>query len=165
MHINATKRLTFTYSVSILKYGLHCKCKEKYIMSNVHKLVIRKDIIENLIKEKIELGLKPEMVFKHYETEGLIPKAKSKGMGQGKGRQAVYPEYVHNMVKMIRQLQSSGKKIAAIKEIIIKKYKWAFHLEDLDMLKTLRFPDQQIIDNYCNHWGIDESGKKGTVQT
>ncbi len=131
-------------------------------MSKVYKVIIRKDIIKNLIQEKIDLGLKPETVFKYYETEGLIPKAKSKGMGQGKGRQPVYPEYVHAMVKNIRQLQSNGKKIAEIKEIIIEKYKWVFHLEDLELLRTLRFPNQQIIDNYCKLWGIDETG---TVQT
>ena len=84
-------------------------------MPKSYKVIIRKDIIKNLIQEKIDLGLKPETVFKYYETEGLIPKAKSKGMGQGKGRQPVYPEYVHAMVKNIRQLQSNGKKIAEIK--------------------------------------------------
>jgi DNA-binding transcriptional MerR regulator len=130
------------------------------VMSNIYTIHVRKDIIEKLIKAKIELGLNPEMVFKHYANEGLIPKAKSKGMGQGKGRQAVYPEYVFDMVKKIRKLQKSGKKIAEIKEIITKKYKWVFHLEDIEKLKTLRFPDQQIIDNYCELWGINENGRK-----
>ena len=86
-------------------------------------------------------------------------------MGQGKGRQAVYPEYVQNMVQEIRQLQNNGEKIAEIKVIITNKYKWVFHLEDLEKLSSLRFPDQKIIDNYCKLWRINETGKKtGAVQ-
>ncbi len=124
------------------------------------KLVIRKDIINRLVQDKIEFGLSPENAFKHYENEGLIPKAQSRGMGQGQGRQVLYPDYVYDMVKHIRQLKDSGKKIAEIKELILKKYKWAFHLEDLEKLKSLTFPDQKIIDNYCETWGIHETGKK-----
>ena len=124
------------------------------------KLVIRKDIINRLVQEKLEFGLKPENAFKHYENEGLIPKAQSRGMGQGQGRQVLYPDYVYDMVKHIRQLKDSGKKIAEIKELILKKYKWAFHLEDIEKLKSLTFSDQKKIDNYCETWGIHETGKK-----
>jgi hypothetical protein len=46
-------------------------------MSNIYKIHIRKDLIEKLIKENTELGLKPETVFKYYANAGLIPKAKS----------------------------------------------------------------------------------------
>lgn len=126
----------------------------------VYQLVIRKDIINRLVQDKIEFGLRPENAFKHYENEGLIPKAQSRGMGQGQGRQVLYYDYVYDMVKHIRKLKDSGKKIAEIKAVILKKYKWAFHLEDIEKLKSLTFSDQKIIDNYCETWGIDESGKK-----
>jgi phage terminase small subunit len=128
--------------------------------NKVYQLVLRKDMINDLVKEKIEFGLKPENAFKHYENEGLIPKAQSRGMGQGQGRQVLYPEYVFDMVKQIRELKDGGKKITDIKAVITKKYKWAFHLEDLEQLKSLTFSDQKIIDYYCETWGIHETGRK-----
>jgi len=73
----------------------------------------KKEILKKLKEENIDLGKNPYRTLIYYQQEGLLPQAE--GM---RGREALYPDKIINIIKRIRVFQRGGDTLAEIKKFM-----------------------------------------------
>lgn len=113
------------------------------------------EIVERLKERGIEFKKNPSMTLRYYENEGLIPKAVAHGFGRGRGKASFYPEITVEMIIKLRGLQESGYKLKLIKHMFDEEFRKYYQWQDLKVLKSLRFGQNQVIESYGEIEGIE----------
>ena len=115
------------------------------------EMIAKKDLTGRLLQEGIPL--KPNTI-RYYEVEGLIPSPISRGLGRGKGKLSHYPKVVIDIIRDIKQLKSQGMSLRLIKFELSNRYREWYHTEDIKKIMSLRFYNRDLLETYCQTWGI-----------
>ena len=115
------------------------------------EMLTKKDLTGRLLQEGIPL--KPNTI-RYYEVEGLIPSPISHGLGRGKGKISHYPKVVIDIIRDIKQLKSQGMSLRLIKFELSNRYREWYHTEDIKKILSLRFYNRDLLETYCQTWGI-----------
>jgi DNA-binding transcriptional MerR regulator len=73
----------------------------------------KKDILEKLREDNVDLGKNPYRTLIFYQGQGLLPDAE--GM---RGKEALYPDSIVDTIKRIRVFQKEGDTLAEIKKFM-----------------------------------------------
>lgn len=131
-------------------------------------MLTKKQILEYLERENVDLGSNPGRTFVYYQEMGLLPKSES--FLPNNKTIALFPNWTPKLIKNIKAYQREGKKLSEVKKVLDenrqkgKEIKKDLGLEDEEEWKALekkigeqkveeiRDTHKKIADLFGSYW-------------
>ena len=108
-------------------------------------MLTKKQILDQLKKENVDLGSNPERTFIYYQQIGLLPH--KKGSLPGNKRIGLFPDWIPGFIKRIKKAQQEGIKLWEIKKAFDK----VGELLEIEWSRVLNLDNPEAIKKIHHH--------------